>query len=307
LTIVIENGSGVVGANSYFAASFVTTYLADRNRAGEGGWTTPTASAEDAACVAATDHIENAYRARFRGQKQWGDISLARATWTPTAQPLATETVVIGTKTYTFVASLSSANDVLIGASLSASIDNLVAAVLASPAGSGVTFDSATTANDDATAMVFIDDSMLVFSKTAGTPGNSVVTTTTVTGATWNFATLVGGSDIVRPQPLSFPRSGLFDRDGLRIDGIPLRLQYAGAEYAVRARAATLAPDPTADAVGGSIAEKFEKVGPIEERTRYVPGTAGGGLGTGTLPAYPAADRLISEFLSSAGGCVIRG
>lgn len=301
MALLIENGSGVFGANSYIAPAFVTAYLLERGRAGEGGWTSPEGAEESAACIAGTDFIEVRFRSLFLGSKFWRNISVARATWTPTAQPSPTETITIGSTAYTFGASVGGANSVLIGATLADTIENLVAAIAANPDKVGTSFGAGTAANPDATACDFIDDTLLAFAKATGTKGNSVAVSTTVTGATWNGSALFGGSDIVRPQPLSFPRAALRDRDGVIVEGIPLRLQWATAEYAVRARAASLIPDPTHDALGGTVTSLREKVGPIETATSYLAGSA-----TGTkLRAYPAADRLLSEYLSHPG--VIRG
>lgn len=298
MALIVENGSGVAGANSYVAPSYVSAYLADRNRADENGWTDPEGAEESAACIAATDHVENRFRQLFGGVQAWPDISTARATWEPTAQPSATQTVTIGGQVYTFRSgSVSSAGDVLIGATLSDSLENLLAAIKANEDEEGDLFGAGTVANPDATAVRLLDDLLLVFASRSGTAGNGVATTTTVTGATFNFATTVGGSNVRRPQPLSFPRAGLYDRDGFPIYGIPERLKWAVSEYAVRARAAALAPDPTLDGYGGAVTRLREKVGPIETEIEYLPGTTA----SGTLPNYPAADRLLREFLRPGG------
>lgn len=125
----------------------------------------------------------------------------------------------------------------------------------------------------------------------------------------WNFISLRGGNDFQYPQPLLFPRRNLFDRDGIPVIGIPLKLLYGMAEYSVRARqldAVTsipvpLVPDPTQDPLGGNVTGLREKVGPIETATTYQAGTAN----SGSLPAYPAADRFFSEYVRR-GGVVIR-
>ena len=305
MTVVVENGTGIASANSYVAPAYVTAYLTDRNRATENGWTDPEGVAEQAAVVEATDFVEARFRDRFAGRKEWRDVSTARATLFLEALPTASDTVTIGAQTYTFEASSSSAGDVTIGATVADTIDNLVAAILATPSLEGSSYGTGTTANADATACAFFDDRMLVIAKASGTAGNAVATTETLTaaGSVFNFATLTGGSNLTKPQPLSFPRLGLVDRDGVAIYGIPERLKWAVAEYAVRARAAstTLAPDPTTDARGGIVTSLREKVGPIETATQYLAGST-----TGTrLPVYPAADRLLSEFLRPGG--VIRG
>jgi len=304
MALIVENGTGVAGANSFVIATFVSSYLADRNRATENGWASGSEAAEeDAACVGATDYIENRFRTLFNGIKQYSDISLARSTLELTANALDTETVVVGSVTYTFRAALAAANDVLIGVSAAASVVNLTDAINANANTSGVGFHADTVANLDAGAQLYTDNRLLAFGLLTGTADNTVATTTTVTGASWNFATLHGGTDIIAPQPLSFPRVGLIDPDGNSIEGMPLRLLYATAEYAVRDRSTTtvLAPDPTVDPIGGTITSLRERVGPIETETQYLAGTAN----SGTLPAYPAADRLLADLISQPG--VIRG
>ena len=57
--------------------------------------------------------------------------------------------------------------------------------------------------------------------------------------------------------------------------------------------------DSAADASGGPILLRREKVGPIEEEYEY-----GGSV---SIQRYPAADRLIRAFtVAGAGGGVIR-
>ncbi len=300
MTLVLENGSGVTGANSYVSATFVTSYLTDRSRSTENSWSSASTAVKESACIAATDYIENAFRDLFKGQKEFRDISTARSTLTFTAQPTAADTVTLGDVTYTFVAAIAVANDVLIGDTVADSIDNLVSAINLSSSGSGSLYHEDTVENENASGTAFIDDTMVALSLLTGTRGNSVVSTETSSTASWNFATLVGGSDIVKPQPLSFPRQDLFDRDGIAQIGIPDRLQFATSEYAVRARSAALAQDPDVDVTGGQIVRKSEAVGPITESTEYLPGTAG----AGNLAKYPAADRLLRDFLGRSGNVV---
>jgi len=100
-------------------------------------------------------------------------------------------------------------------------------------------------------------------------------------------------------QPLSFPRLNLYDNDGELIEGIPDRLKYAVAEYALRALSAALLPDPTFDDRGLKVKSKREKVGPIEEETTYEGGIA-------IYRPYPSADLYLSEYLAPSGR-VIRG
>jgi len=300
VTLIVENGTGVFGANTYEGVAYVTAYLTARGRQTENGWSTSGTPAQEAACLASTAHIERRFSLLFKGSKQFLDISRAKGTWVPTQNPADTETVTIGATVYRFVNTLALANDVLIGSTLSSSIDNLIAAVSADVAGAGVTYHASTTANADAAAEVFHDDTMLVYALATGTSGNAVALASSQALNPWlNSATfLTGGSDVVRPQPLSFPRRGLTDRDGVLIVGIPDRLKFAFAEYAVRARAAVLAPDPTADERGGILPRFVDVTGPLRTELEFVPGTAG----VGRIPDYPEADRLLSEYVKSNAG-----
>lgn len=285
MTMIIEDGTGVVEANAYTSEAEVDAYLTDRNRQTENSWSTVATAVKEAAIIAATDFIERRWGQRFIGRKEFIDVSTARGTLTFTANPLTSETVVINGTAFTFDAGVA------IGANTEESIDNLVDAITASL--------SATV-----TATAEAGDTMLLVSVAKGTPGNDITTTTTVTGGSWSSATLVGGGDVVEPQPLSFPRINLIDRDGQYVYGIPTKLKQATAEYAVRAvsTTTTLMPDPTYDDTGKAVTRKREKVGPIETDTTY----EDGGAASNILRAYPTADRLLEEYVTSGGG-VMRG
>ena len=299
MTVVLENGSGVAGANAYGPASFVTTYLANLGRTGEGGWATAgnEGAEEDAAVVGATAFIEQKIRACVGGVKLWRDISSARSTYSLTAIPADGEAVTIGARTYTFRTALALADEVLIATSVEETLLHLVHAILASSSFAGDSFTSGTLANDDVTAFCLIGSAIVAVSKTKGITPNAIATTTTAAAGSWNFPTLSGGADYAYPQPLSFPRDHLYDRDGVEIQGIPYNLMAAMAEYAVRVRGGTtLAPDPATNAQGGIITRTREKVGPIEEEAVYAGGIAGS-----VLPSYPAADQYLAEYLTLAG------
>ncbi len=300
--LIIENGTGVTGANAYANDAFVTQYLADQGRGEGAAWDSLTVDQRSAAIIQATSHIENRFRQVFKGSKRYQDISVARATISFTSQPLDTETVTVGTQVYRASTVLAAAGDFLIASTIPKTIGNLSDAINLNASTSGSSYHADTVANADAGAQIHGDLSLLAFGKLGGAADNATPTTTTVTGAAWNFATLTGGSSQSYAQPLSFPRAGLFDRDGFYILGIPLRLQQAVAEYSERAAASILAPDPSIDALGGSVIRLREKVGPIDTDTEYMPGSTT----SGSLPAYPAADRLLSDYISSKGS-VIRG
>jgi len=103
-----------------------------------------------------------------------------------------TETVTIDAKVYTFLTVLGVADgDVLIGATASDSIDNLIAAITLG-AGAGVAYAAATTLHPTVTATAGTGDTMNAAAKAGGLAGNSIATTDTSATASWGGATLSG-------------------------------------------------------------------------------------------------------------------
>lgn len=99
------------------------------------------------------------------------------ATVSATGLPSAGETINVAGQTYTFRATLTGANDVLIGGTMAATMANLAAAVNGT-AGAGTTYGTGTTANANASAVV--NGSVLnLTAKTAGTAGNSLALSST--------------------------------------------------------------------------------------------------------------------------------
>ncbi len=82
---------------------------------------------------------------------------------------------------------------------------------------------------------------------------------------------------------------------------VPVAVQKACAEYALRALTTTLAPDPVMDETGRPVASTSEKVGPIEEKIEYVKVTA-----PSQFVPYPAADNLLRPVLKPTSGRVVR-
>jgi hypothetical protein len=119
----------------------------------------------------------------------------AIGTLTATADFANGETVTIGTKTYTFQTVLTNVDgNVLIGGSASASLDNLIAAIVLG-AGSGTLYAAATTLHPTVRAEAGAGDTMLAIAKAGGTGGNAIATTDVATNASWGGATLAGGLD----------------------------------------------------------------------------------------------------------------
>lgn len=97
------------------------------------------------------------------------------------------------------------------------------------------------------------------------------------------------------PQALAFPREDsdageLLDARGIDVSGtVPVQIKQATMEYALRALADALMPDlTTPDDAGRFVTLKREKLGPLEEETRY-----SAGRGIQTLRRYPEPDRIL--------------
>ena len=114
----------------------------------------------------------------------------AVATLTLTGNAANTETVTIGSKVYTFEDTLTDVDgNVKVGASASASIDNLVAAINLA-AGAGSTYATSMTANSDLTvAAVGAGDTMSLYVQTAG----AIATTETFGSGAWGAGNAVVG------------------------------------------------------------------------------------------------------------------
>jgi flagellin len=102
----------------------------------------------------------------------------------------ASDTVAIGSTTYTFVATLPTtggAGDVLIGATTASSLQNLAEAINGGP-GAGTQYIATTTSpNASATATALSGSSLTVIANQSGTTGNSIaVTSSDATAATWS-------------------------------------------------------------------------------------------------------------------------
>lgn len=104
------------------------------------------------------------------------------------------ETVTIGTHVYTFKTALTpAADEVLIGASGAASLQNLTDAINGTGT-PGTQYGTGTAVNADGTASYDGISTITFTDGTVGTAGNSVATTTTAAHAAWGGATLSGGS-----------------------------------------------------------------------------------------------------------------
>ena len=301
MTFILETGAGVPGANSYVTPEFITEYLTDRARLTENGWDTAGATRQRQASVVATQYLEGRFGGCFRGSRKRLRIEgrPADGTISFSDQPADTETLTIGSKVYRFVAALGQENDVVIGATLDATLASLLVAVNSGGAGDP-TVHVDTVRNLE--AMASLQGAILVaIAFVAGESGNEIAFASDVANASIEGSGKLRNGIDTGPQPLSFPRSWGFSWPyggpaAVQYEGVPLKVKQATAEYAVRSLASKLDPDPVVDDLGRSVVRKREKFDVFEEETEYDEGSA-----VQIHRPYPAADALLEEFLRPAG------
>jgi hypothetical protein len=128
--------------------------------------------------------------------------NFAAATLTLTGNAVAAETVTIGAVTYTFRTSVSTtANEVLIGATASATLDNLKSAINLD--GSAV-YGSATVVHPTVHAGAKTATTLVLSAKTGGTGGNSLASTETMTNGSFGGATFANGAAVTAIDPFHF-------------------------------------------------------------------------------------------------------
>ena len=126
----------------------------------------------------------------------------ATSVLTLSAQPAANDTVTVGGTTYTFKAALTGANQILIDTTLQLTLQNLYNAINLGP-GIGTKYGTGTLVNANVSASQLPAGQMMVTALTAGTAGNAITSTVSLThGGNWTGATLSGGTNI--PGPSNF-------------------------------------------------------------------------------------------------------
>lgn len=118
----------------------------------------------------------------------------AKSTFTLSGNPSNGETVTIGAKTYTFKTVLSTANDILIGANASLTLDYLISAIMTGGTGNpdeGTKYGTGTIASTTFTAVAGAGDTMDVTAVDYGTAGMLAVSDTCANGS-WSSGTLTG-------------------------------------------------------------------------------------------------------------------
>jgi hypothetical protein len=116
-------------------------------------------------------------------------------------QPTAGLTISVGATTYTFRAAVAAADDVLIGATLAATILNFKDAVMATMAALGATVGTGTTANASGTAVVdpSVMSSVLLVSVSPWSPATALQVSGTYVGGFISGVPLSATSIIARP------------------------------------------------------------------------------------------------------------
>lgn len=110
------------------------------------------------------------------------------------------------------------------------------------------------------------------------------------------------GDRLNTDQTTEWPRLSAYDRDDKIVNGIPLAVKQATAEYAFIALTQDLMPNPEIDSTGRTVQSKSSSVGPLAEAVTY---TAGAPY---ELPRYPVADRILqARGLVMGRGRIYRG
>ena len=194
-------------------------------------------------------------------QAYLGTAATGTLTFTAT-KPDNTDTVVVGSKTYTFKTSISVANEVLIGATHEESRLNLLRAV--SLTGTiGTHYGTGTTINTDVLIPVISGTYGLVFTAArTGAAGNLIATTEASPHLSWvgGATTLIGGEDVTQPAvERTLEGSVKITLGGALLPGAGSSLIY---EVSTPSLLTFAVPAGWTPDIGGSITVTFNSTGP---------------------------------------------
>ena len=280
MSFIVEDGSGKKGATSYATVAGFRAYFADR----AVDVTSMTDPDVQALLVLATDYIDTRWGQLLKGFRYWNSL-LSRVVFSLSDQPSDGDTVTVGSATATFRTSATEDDEAEIGDTLIETLSNLSAALARESIANDGEIEWTLFPNPDTAALV-------VFVSRDG-----VSASTTAANGSFDSGTSSGKS--YNQQPLEFPRVDLCDRNGNTVEGIPDRLVEATYEYAYRANVAALAPDPEIDSTSLRLSKKLTKVGPITTERQYVENQ-----NIRITKPYPAADRLLKEYVTAGGGVI---
>jgi hypothetical protein len=169
----------------------------------------------------------------------------------------------------------------------------------------------------------FVDDFATLRGHTAWTGSTAVKQAALVRASEYvdkRFASAFIGVRETQAQGLSWPRHSAKTPEGFYYEGVPVDLQKAVAEYAIRALLlGTLAPDPLSTipaqslttgagtrtpAGAGTVTSVKTVIGPIEKETKFADPTpqyrdGSGVVQGGNLPAYPEADMWLTKLINN--------
>lgn len=268
MSLIVEDGSGVLKANSYVGLAYAYRYLQQRNRLTD--WTTASTSDQEAALISATDYIDKRFGLKFLGDIAFTNLAVSASNFMMIiGLPDEDDTITFNETTYTFKVSATGPTEIEIGGSPEVMATNIVAA--------------ASTQSD----MIFYAAGVMVGIEAVDPGPVDYETSSTSANLVFDTPTVTGGS-LLGHQPLAFPRTAFL--------GIPEILKMATVEYATRALTEPLMPDPVIDESGQQVRRRYEKVGPVEEEIVFQnsPGEI--------FKTYPDADRLIKPLISDVGG-----
>lgn len=135
----------------------------------------------------------------------------ATQTLTFAANAIASETVTVGGKVYTWFAAYANTDGlVVVGATAAASAQNLFDAINNTPSALGVTVGAINTLNTQVRASAVTATTVVVQSKIGGTIGNLIVSTEAMTQGSWGAGNLAGGTgDAVAEISLMQPNAAI--------------------------------------------------------------------------------------------------
>lgn len=273
MAIIIEDGTGVKGANSYVSVSFFNDYFDAR-----GNNPSLADSVVQQLCVKATQYIDTTWGRKFKGFKQFSKNLTSRSILSFTDQPANAESFTLDNTEYFFVTEVTGTNEILIGLSLWDTIANTVSVV-----------SSSSNSSVESITGDFEENKVIVYFTRDG-----VSSTETIANGSFDSAVSYGRTSL--PQPLEFPRRALYYPDGSSVIGIPPNLKAATCEYALEANTTNLNPSIAFNDSGQRLTMAREKTGPLESEKRFA--ETGDIL---TIRPIPIADSLLKPFVSSGG------
>lgn len=281
MTLIVEDGTGMYEANSYAGPAYAQSYLTRRNRSIL--WNAASGVAQEAALIAATDYIDKRFGRVFIGQKAFDNVDVPGYNFLKfNVQPVVADKVTIGLVDYTFTASSGGPLDVVIGTTLDETIIALVATI---------------NTNADVEATKTDVSALIIRHRLDGKQPEILTSTSAPVRFSWDYARVTGGAEGIE-QVLEWPRVHVYNRYGNDVSGVPDKLRQATVEYASRALASGLMPDPITSENGRSINRTFEKVGPIESEIAY------SGAVAQIFKKFPEADMLLRDFILGNGGVI---